>query len=44
MSLEFSLRRKQDHLQWKDEKEDDDVTSPSSSVESPVMATMGYEF
>jgi hypothetical protein len=42
--LALSLRRKQDHLEWKDEKEDDDVTSPSSSVESPAMATMGYDF
>ncbi len=42
--LALSLRRKQDLVQWKDEKEDDDVTSPSSSVESTAMATMGYDF
>jgi hypothetical protein len=41
--LAFSLRRKTDLLEWKDEKEDDDVASPSSSVESPAMAMMGYD-
>jgi len=35
--LAFSLRRKQDLLTWKDEKEDDDVGSPLSSVESPAI-------
>jgi hypothetical protein len=35
--LAFSLRRKQDLLTWQNEKEDDDIGSPLSSVESPVM-------
>lgn len=41
--LAFSLRRKTDLLEWKDEKENDDVASPTSSVESPAMAMMGYD-
>jgi len=41
--LAFSLRRKQDILLWQNEKEDDDVGSPISSVTSPAMETIAYD-
>jgi hypothetical protein len=38
--LAFSLRRKQDHLRWKDEKEDDDVGSPIASIELLALGSL----